>query len=124
MARLRSKSWTAASSSPCCSSTIPEPVRHPGQRSSGVGGGHLDRLLEPPPSLPGVTADVPELAERLDQPQADGHALAVGWIGRLRSQRPAQGGAQVVVVGLDPVEAGELGRADELGAGPLRRISA
>ena len=96
----------------------PEPVGQPGQRRFGVIGGQLDRPFQPPPPLGDVTVQVPERSQRLRQPQADSRPVIAGRACR-PFQRPAQGGAQVVMLGLQPVQRRQVPRAVQLRDGLL-----
>ena len=91
----------------------PEPVRQLGQRRSAVPGGQVDGPLQPPPPFGEVAMPVPEIGQRLDQPQAGSRPFAVaGRRARGRGfQRPGQGGAQVVMLGLQPVQGRQVRRA-------------
>ena len=75
--------------------------------------GQVDGPLQPPPSFGDVAMPVPEQRQRLDQPQAGGGPVAVGGR-RVRGrglQRPGQGAAQVVVLGLQLVQGRQVLRA-------------
>jgi hypothetical protein len=94
----------------------PEPVGQPAQRCSGVIRSEVDGPFQPPPPFGDMTVPEPELSERLDQPQAGRGPLAVGGAGL---QRPAQGGPQVVMLGLQAVEPGQMLPAVQLLGGLL-----
>lgn len=97
-----------------------ESVRHPGQRRPTVAGRQVHGTLQPPPSFGGVAVLMPERGQRLDQPQADDGSFALaGRVGGRGFQRPGQRGTQVVVLGLQPVQGGQLGRAVNLIVGPF-----
>jgi hypothetical protein len=97
-----------------------EPVRCVGQRCAGIIGGQLDCPLKPAPAPRCMTVLVPERGQRLDQPQA-GRCPLTGacCISGVRIQRPAQGGAEIVVLGLETIQPRQVRGALQLAVRPF-----